>query len=253
MGTGMYVTAQRVRRVTAMPSEGINVIVAHHNSAMIARDARGWIDLDLAARQPTTKIATDCPVAPGGNLVLSFLDVALDDVAARDHTLVVAALQNFEAQLLTADTSPRPVHMVIGRDVAVRFTNHHRGAHTDIDEFNALRERLLLIVHQGAVTSSSHHDSPLTILVTRMNGEIQMRLDDDAKQRIERVHHGRFAASGFFIEETKWHDLLTQGERDELINLIVMGMTGLAPEEIAVLGGVRFVEQEREALRWPQP
>lgn len=236
-----------------MRQEGINVILHRHGTAMVPRDAMGRIDLQMVAdQQPGDTVAWDCQVAPGGNNVLSFLDVALDDVAAQDLSLVVTALQGFEQNLLESDTNPRPVHMVIGRDVAVRFANYYRGTHTDLDEFRALRERLLSVAQQGATASPPRHGSPLTIEVALTNDQVQMRLDAVSKQRLQGVHHGRFTPTGFFIEQTDWHDLIALHEREELINVVIIGLTGLSPEEVVALGGVSFVEDEREVLRWPK-
>jgi len=249
----MYLTAHRVRRPAPMRQEGINVILHRHGTAMLPRDAMGRIDLEMVAdQQPGDTVASDCDVAPGGNNVLSFLDVALDDVSGQDLTLVVGALQRFEQNLLESDTSPRPVHMVIGRDVAVRFSNYNRGVHTDLDEFRALRERLLTVAQRGNAAGPQRQGSPLKVEVAVANSQVQMRLDQASNQRLAGVHHGRFAPTGFLIEQTDWHDLVTMNGREELLNVVIVGLTGLSPEEVVALGGVAFVEAGREVLRWPQ-
>lgn len=249
----MYLTAHRVRRTAPMRQEGINVILHRHGTAMLPRDVMGRIDLELVAdQQPGDTVASDCEVAPGGNNVLSFLDVALDDVSSQDLMLVVSALQRFEQNLLESDTSPRPVHMVIGRDIAVRFSNYNRGVHTDLDEFRALRDRLLAVAQRGA-SSQKRPGTPLKVEVAAINGQVQMRLDQASKQRLASVHHGRFAPTGFFIEQTNWQDLITMHGREELVNVVIAGLTGLSPEEVVALGGVIFIEAGHQVLSWPQP
>ena len=250
----MFLTAHRVRRVAPMHQEGINVILRRHGTAMIPRDAMGYIDLHLVAgQQPGDMYGSDFEVAPGGNSVLSFLDVALDDVSCQDLSLVVGALQRFEHDLLESDSSPRPVSMIIGHDVAVHFSNYNRGVNTDLDEFRALRDRLLSVVHSGGARTQNN-GTPLTVsVIVNNNGQVQMQLEPKAKQRLLSIHHGRFAPVGFLIDHSDWHDLITMHGREELINVVIVGLTGLSPEEVAALGGIDFIESGQTVLQWHRP
>ena len=248
----MYLTAHRVRRSAPMREDGINAILHAHGTSMVPRDPMGKIDIQLVADQnPGDVVASECDLAPGGNHVLSLLDVAFDD-AAGSPDLLVAAFQRFERSIRDSAFSPRPVFMIVGADVSLRFANYNRGANLDIDEFIELRDRILSLYRQGREGAARRPVEPLRAEVTVVEGQLRIRLDEASKNRVVAVHRGRFLASGFLMDEDNWSDFISAHGREELMNVVVTSITGMTPEEVVTLaGGVAFFRGGIEAMRWP--
>ncbi len=134
----MYACAQRVVDSSGQES-GLNVLVYEHGSAETGQI--DWNKPDIRAISedcPGTLVAEKIEVAPGGNSVVSYLDVAMRD-GVEVATVEIALWQIEKAVRLGGEIPIRNLHA----GVAVEFYVAARLTDVAGDEFVELRDVLL--------------------------------------------------------------------------------------------------------------
>lgn len=240
----MYATAQRVR--AADGRVGVNTFVHEHGSQ--ETPAVAWAEPDIAV------ISRECPghivsetveVAPGGNVVLSYLDVAAHDSVPVEE--IRSALDRFTDSL--ADCSPLPSGKLLGR-IAVEFSMIETVQGIRAEEYEALEGSLLETIRSRPVPAWLSED-PLTVLVRMDEAELAFFLDGEGAARVRAKHLGRWSPSRVLVShETKCEFKRMYGD---MVHHVVPLLTDLRLEEVAAMGGVRFEdERTREQLgEWP--
>jgi hypothetical protein len=131
----VYLTAQRVQAVRGPPRGVINAFLYRPPAA---GDAVDWEnpDFDELTRSPGTLVRQSTPLQPGGNRVLSFLDVLAPDAVTEQELT--------DALLRIAETLPPAAGHWRGRSdrVSTRFFAPHSNGHPR-DEFTELLNTLL--------------------------------------------------------------------------------------------------------------
>lgn len=133
----MYLTAQRV--LAPSGETGINVFLhVHGNSRLPSLELPNAIAL-VADTQPGEMTAHGCDVKPGGNRVLSFIDIVAPDGCPMDA--ITVAVEELGRRIATAAL---PVS-AINNGVGVRF-GANSGLYDALDqEFRELAQRALAL------------------------------------------------------------------------------------------------------------
>ena len=243
----MLVSAQRVRKANS-GREGVNVSLwKHHEPVPRTDDAK--IDLEfISTLSPGRYEAEHVELAPGGNPVLAYLDIATEDAAPR--ALVERALATF-AQTIG---DPRPA-WVFDTDpkIAVRFggalhyflTQNPRAA---FDELS--RHSLDLLAHP--TKPKWIEGEPLDVRLRREANRSSFSLTGGSGKRVSALGGQPFGIA-ISIEHGVWEDFAASF--GEVFPHIVPTLTGLRLEDLPALGGVRVLQDPGGQVlwRWPTP
>ena len=137
----MYVTAHRVSRQETGET-GINAFLYLQGfQAHLVTSAWTAMDIErVTANEPGTLASTNCPMAQGGNTVMSYLDVI-----APDGTSAQAITSAFEAFALVIGTDEMPI-MRISNNVAINFSLAVRLYGQEEDEYGKLCKAVLSLL-----------------------------------------------------------------------------------------------------------
>ncbi|HRI68000.1 MAG TPA: hypothetical protein PK156_27375 [Polyangium sp.] len=136
----MYITAQRVRSPFPI-REGINAFLHEHRAKEYAKIEWEKPDLTrIADHEPGILTAQDVDLRPGGNSVLSFLDIVVKDDAPQKQ--IDEALAKFRKRL----TSSAPRRVAVYGGVGIRL-NVDAGLESKlIEEFDVLRKKIVTLL-----------------------------------------------------------------------------------------------------------
>ncbi|MBK8253216.1 MAG: hypothetical protein IPK82_11190 [Polyangiaceae bacterium] len=242
----MYLTAQRVYSI-AKKKTGINVFLYRHGP-----DAVPGMSWDQPVVEPVAdehvgiRGPEHVEIAPGGNRVLSFIDVVAADGTRIEQ--IQEAIRTFSATL-----SPErlPASKTIGA-VAIRF-----GAQSGLDkvhtraEFEQIAEQALDLLRNPREPEWRTHE-PLEVDVEQTEEGLRFTLRREAKRRLAAIHGGGWAAPRLSIShDTREAFELTHG--DVFKNFVPI-LADLDLERVADLGGMRFyrVNSNDVLAEWPQ-
>ncbi len=140
----MYLTAQRVAQIDG-PHYGINGFLFLHGEAVLPVDPDGDPDLEsIATNPPDEAVSVVESLPPGGNGVLSYLDVAApDDCATETLKRTLEQLRSFVPTRV--DNSPF-VDTECFDGVAVRIHLSSRTPLSPALEYRSLRESVLALL-----------------------------------------------------------------------------------------------------------
>ena len=136
----MYVTAHRVAKGN-LPETGINAFLYLHGSAPLDVKA-SWTDADVdkIVFEKTGTLASKYEsVEPGGNRVMSYLDVVAPDKTSAAQ--IETALNQFKTEI---GTDQSPMTRIFGT-VAIRFGLCYGLAGQENLEFDALKKNIVRI------------------------------------------------------------------------------------------------------------
>ncbi|MGC3999909.1 MAG: hypothetical protein QM767_21705 [Anaeromyxobacter sp.] len=237
----MYLTAHRVFS-RARGRHGVNAFRYEHGAQRVDGISWNHPDLDLIATQhPGQLVADDVEVAPGGNEVLSYLDVAARDEVSDDQ--VRAALEGFASQVRGASASHETED-----GIGIRYWASAGLEGQERDEFHALRVRALALL--GRRGSEWRTREPLRIVVRLGAEDFTATLDAASATRAERARghptpHERVTVS--------WEaELGVEALVPHLTLELAVVLTRLSADVLLSLGGVRFVAEDGRTLgEWP--
>ncbi len=141
----MYVTAQRVYRIEGRHRQGINGFLYPHEDREIAHTDSGQPDVEAVAEHPPGEPAERIySLKPGGNGVLSYLDVTCPDDTSLDR--LRAAFSRFD------DVVPREIgeytfeHTEIFEGIGVRIYLSPRTILSPDLEYRSLSETVIRLI-----------------------------------------------------------------------------------------------------------
>ena len=244
----MYITAQKLRSKDGQI--GRNSFLYEHSEA----DGRLFEDrnpdvVDIAERHLGRLAAQSYDLPPGGNRVLSYLDVAAVDGTNLKN--IEAALKAVASQI-TVGLSPIELSL---NGVSVRFCWGQcmgpSGVTVVRDEFDGLCKKVLEIFHtERSATNLTLH--PLTVHVSFDENGYGFRMAPNSIKRIREAHR-----------DEEWtpapinvgYDIMLdfQAIHGDLIPHLVSALVDLRLEEVISMGGVSLLGPDgREIRRWPR-
>ena len=242
----MYLTAQHVYSVTKKKT-GINAFLYRHGAEVVP--GMSW-DRPIVEPVADEHIGTRGPehveIAPGGNRVLSFVDIVTADGTPIEQ--VVDAIRTFGA---TFSPERLPVSITIGT-VAIRF-----GAQSGIDkdqahaEFAQIAEQALDLLRNPREPAWRTQE-PLDVDVEQTEEGLRFTLRPEAKRRLAAIHGAGWGAPRVSIShDTREAFELAHG--DVFKNFVPI-LAELDIERVADLGGMRFYKAHTDDVlaEWPQ-
>jgi hypothetical protein len=231
----VYLTVHKVRSPTLRVGTNAFTYV-HDPDAPI-----DWNHPDIsqiATSLPGRRTEAAVEIAPGGNTVISYLDVAAAN--GTPYEVIRQALEAAEHQIDGRDS------VLIPGPIAIRFGTELGNAPNARSEFSHLRGRLLEILDRHMPWQ---RQSPLVIVERRVDTGRVFGLDDASAARIQARRDGwqrlPLHISGDVAADFEQIHGPIRMHAAELL-------TGLSGDEILEMGGYRIVDTSgREQLRWP--
>lgn len=236
----MYLTAQRVRSRGKTPiatgsTEGTGISVAYyrHGHDMLPRLPTGVPDISrISTTDPGSLVSSASDIPPGGNDVLSYLDVAAPDHISPDE--LRRHLSAVESQVVAAGL---PDKWEDG-DVTVAFFVHGITGMRARHEFAALKNRLL--AHLRTTLNPTGRGDPFIARLVRQDEAWERQWLPATKQRLADL---RFAAGrSIRISYDAADQWAASGLPGPLIAHALAAIAGVDLHELVVLGGVRVVD-----------
>lgn len=239
----MYATAHRVR--TSQGAIGINAFLHEHGEA---GQAINWSTASISRitdHDPGALVAQTTEIAPGGNAVLSFLDVVAPDGTSPGQ--VQAALQ-LQMGALLSGVLPTEARI---QNITLRFGavfGLQQGASI---EYAELARHLLRVVSERPAPRWLGKE-PIDIVAAPRTGAVSLSLAASSRERLEREGALQGAPRSVSVDDDD-ADAFQALHGDVLIHLVPL-LTGLSLEGLAQIGGVRvrFVGREEVVWEWPR-
>lgn len=240
----MYITAMGVR---GSGGEGINTFRYEHGA--LSLPGMSWENPDLpriASHDPGQLVAERVQVAPGGNDILCFLDLAAADSVSLDE--IRAALDWLEAEVrahpasdqIRRDEHPVPVWLRITRPDGQSL----------LEVFRKLRSSLMALLAGGPQSPQS---KPLIIHRRSVPDGHIYELEEASLKRVQSHHRSR---QGVY-QPTKLHVGQDVGldfalMHGPILSHVAAAVTGLDRTDILELGGVAFIDDPTGKIirRW---
>ena len=242
----MYLTAQRLYS-PAKKKTGINAFLYRHGDEAVPGMswARPLVEL-VADQHIGTRGPEHVEVAPGGNRVVSFVDIVAADGTPIDQ--IETAVQTFEARL-----SPEqlPLSMTVGV-VAIRFGAQFGLAEVQLrEEFTQIAAQALDLLRNPREPAWSALE-PLEVDVEQTEEELRFTLRPDAKRRLAALHGADWHAPRVSISHDR-REAFETIHGDVFKNFVPI-LTELDAERVANMGGMRFYNAHTLAMlaEWPK-
>jgi hypothetical protein len=242
----MYLTAQRVYSITKRKT-GINAFLYRHGAEPVP--GMSWdrpVVEPVADEHVGTRGPEHVEIGPGGNRVLSFVDIV-----TADGTPIVQVQDAIRTFGTTFSPERLPVSITIGA-VAIRF-----GAQSGLDrdqaqaEFAQIAEQALDLLRNPREPAWRTQE-PLEVDVEQTEDGLRFTLRPEAKRRLAAIHGAGWAAPRLSIShDTREAFELAHG--DVFKNFVPI-LANLDIERVADLGGMRFYRANTNDLlaEWPQ-
>jgi hypothetical protein len=227
----MYLVAQRVRSMGG--ATGINATHYEHESGEV-----DWTHPDVfdfvTNRSPGKLVARELEVPPGGNAVLSYIDVLSPQLLPPDR------IDEIVKQVVASSSGSERARLTGNGWWAEYLVSGNREK-----EIGALRAALLRVASKTATLSSS----PLRIIVTTDGERWIFELDATSKQRISSNPEGQDRAARVSVPFDVADDF--RAIHGALYPRVAEWLTKLPHEELEQLGGIEFVHNGQRVWSLP--
>lgn len=239
----MYLTAQRVRSRdktllgTGSPGDtGISVAYYRHGHDMLPRLPTGVPDISrISTTEPGALVSSASEIPPGGNDVLSYLDVAAPDQISPDE--LQRHIGAVESQIAAAALPYTWEH----GDMAVSFLVHGVIGDRARHEFAALKNRLL--AHLRTTLNPTGRGDPFIAHLVRQDEALELQWLPATRQRLADL---KFAAGrSIRISYDVADQYAASALPGPLIAHALAAIAGVDLHELVIRGGVRVVDGER--------
>ena len=244
----MYLTAQRVRRIRGNNTEvGIDAFLHHHDDHELPdkmQEDRYIIDR-VVNRNPGKLIAESVDLVPGGNSVLSFVDIVGKEGLDKER------IQEF---LDRVGRDVKDTHTSITKsanDIAVRFEVTFGLQGQESREYNALTERAMRLF-ESPEPPKWHTQNPwIVIRCDSSYDQSKFSVPASTTQRLKQIHGLTWTSARVSVDrQTKDNVEIIHGD---LVQHIAPILTGLTLEQIAAQGGLILEDTSSgKKIKWPE-
>jgi len=242
----MYVTSHRVK--SAKGIVGINTYYHTHDED----GSGGEIDWEapnaalIAETAPGKFVAERLDLPPGGNMVMSYLDVACRDGCEIER--IANALGDARERL----ASGKEPFSGVFKGVGVRFGYQHGLVGAEVEEFDALAGEISQIL-ENPTPPQREPGGPVEVHVTMEPDKLVYVLAEASKERLRQKHNRSWNANR---RVTVSYETRMEFERDwgDIIPHVIYMLTDLSGKQVALMGGVRLLEKETKKVvcEWPE-
>ena len=226
----MYLTAHRVKSRQA--AVGISVFLHVHSSPEYADLTWELPDVtDIAQSRPGVLVSHSYDLPPGGNSVLSYLDIAAADDASAET--IEGALSAFRTRIPGQEA---PI-VVSDRGVGIQFSAVLGLADRLEEEFDELRGRALSLFRSAR--NIPGRAEPLASSFTVDSEGYHFRLDEGSVERVRQAHPTGFLANAVLHIS---HDVLLNFEtaHGDIFPHVATQLSNMRMEQVVQLGGMIF-------------
>jgi predicted component of type VI protein secretion system len=225
---------------------GINVFIYQHAPARVPALSNGTMDVErIAETFQGQLVSSSAPVPPGGNEVLSYLDVAAPEGTP---------LSAFEALSFPQAAQPAPAGVPrmwwapngIGLRFGVRFyiVDYRRAS----DEFEQLQRAIVEALRSPTQPRRTSAASPITIEVAHQEDGLSFRLKADSRQRLQAQGFALPPVGSLNISTTMRDDF--EAVHQSFARHVAPLLTNMPLDQLAALGGVQFVRAGGSGVIW---
>jgi hypothetical protein len=245
----MYLTAHRVRQTRVQkPEVGINAFLHKHDECALPKNTKFDNEeiIDQIANNNTGElVAESTDLAPGGNSILSFIDIVgredLDKERIQDFLNVV---ERGIGEIHHPIIKPAP-------DLAVRFGIAYGLKGHEAREYKALTERAMRLFEKPE-PPKWRSENPW-IVIDRNITDIQetFSLSSETAKNLRQMHNEPWVPKRISVEHgTK---IVAESMYGDLIQHIAPVITGLTLEQIAAQGGLILHDSSsQKKIKWPE-
>lgn len=238
----MLLTAQRVHSSSSRKT-GINAFMFHHGAEESRRIDLSRADLDpVVSEHPGELVQQRIEVAPGGNSVLTFVDVLGPDGASHEEVLSALAM--------ASRVLPANGEWFRKRGIAIRFHAREATSPDRHEEFELLRIALARLLHDPQPLPSQDAN-PLVVIATESEDLWTFRLDQPSLERVRDLMGREWAPVSITASPQVLADLTSMLEGD-LLPQFLSSLTQLPAEDLLRFGGAALQRPNGELLaQWP--
>ncbi len=240
----MYLTAQRILRIKDKKG-GINVFLYQHGKHDLPPNAQ-FSNVDWITNQyPGKLIAESVDLVPGGNAVLSFIDIVGREGLDKE------CIQYFLDQM---ECSVKDVHTPITEstsNLAVKFGITLGLKGQEIREYKALKERAMHLLESPEPPRWRTGNPWIVIYRNISHNQETFSLSSETAEKLKQIHNGSWDSSRVSIDRHTKHNVeLIHGD---LIQHIAPVLTDLTLEQIAIQGGLILCDSlTQKKIKWPE-
>ena len=253
----MYLTAHRVRRIRGETVEvGIDAFLHCHEEHELPEDMqdnKNIID-QITYENPGKLIAESVDLVPGGNAVLSFVDIVGKENL--DQKYIQGFLDQKERDIEHHFQEKHVPFTDSNQDIAVQFGVSYGLRGQEVREYKALTERAMLLF-ESPEPPKWRSENPWIVIhrdISHNQGTFTQgtfRLSPETARKLKQLHGETWDSSIVSIDRhTEDNVELIHGD---LIQHIAPVLTDLTLEQIAAQGGLILHDQStQKKIKWPE-
>ena len=241
----MYLTTHRVRRIRGEKVEvGINAFLYRHEEPELPddmQDNKNIID-QVAYENQGKLIAESTDLVPGGNSVLSFVDIVGKEGLNQEY------IQNFLDQMESDiedhfQDSYVPITKSI-RDIAVKVGITYGLKGQEIREYKALTERAMRLLESPEPPRWRSENPWIEIRCDSSDHQRTFSVSPKTAEKLKQMHSKSWIPARVSVDRHTKHNI--QSIHGDLIQHIAPMLTDLTLEQIAIQGGLILHDQSTQ-------
>ncbi len=248
----MYLTAHRVYKKKHNIC-GINAFLHRHEDRGFPEDMRedNWVIDQVANENPGRPIAESLDLVPGGNAVLSFVDIVGREGLAKDR--IQYFLDQMERDIEHYFNETGVPITKFESDIAVKFGVTYGLNGNEVREYKALTERAMRLLESPEPPIMMQKAPWIEIICTISDQKRVYSLSPETVEKLKQMHNK-------FWEPVRVLDGLNYGTEIAFkslhggsMNDIATNLTGLTLEQIDAQGGlILYNPATQKKIKWPE-
>lgn len=244
----MYLTAQRVRRIRGNNTEvGIDAFLHQHEDHELPNDMQEDKHIiDRVVNQNQGKlIAESVDLVPGGNSVLSFVDIVGRE--GLDKERIQEFLDRVERDVNDTHTTVTKS----AKDIAVRFEITYGLQGQELREYHALKERAIRLF-ESPEPPKWHTQNPwIVIHCDSSDDQSKFSVSAATTEKLKQIHGLTWTSARVSVDRQTKDNV--ESIHGDLVQHIAPILTGLTLEQIAAQGGLILHDPSIEKkIKWPE-
>lgn len=250
----MYLTTHRVRRIRGEKVEiGINAFLYRHEAPELPddmQDNKNIID-QIAYENPGKLTAESVDLVPGGNSVLSFVDIVGKE--GLDKERIQNFLDQMESDIEDHFQEKNVPFTDSDEDIAVRFGITYGLNGQEIREYKALKERAMHLLQSQEPPRWRSENPWIVIHCSISDNQETFRLSPETAEKLKQMYDESWIPARISVDLNHGTKRAFKSMHGDLIQHIAPILTDLTLEQIAVQGGlILYNPDTKKKIKWPE-